>query len=88
MIGVVVLLAAILRSRPVAPARALEAEQSLREALAEAWGHSGYLLLTAGFFVCGFHVQFIVTHLPNFILECGLPLRPAAGRLRLSALPT
>ena len=73
MIGIVVLLAAILRSRPVAPARALEAEQSLREALAEAWGHSGYLLLTAGFFVCGFHVQFIVTHLPNFILECGLP---------------
>ena len=73
MIGIVVLLAAILRSRPVTPARALEAEQSLREALTEAWGHSGYLLLTAGFFVCGFHVQFIVTHLPNFIIDCGLP---------------
>ena len=55
------------------PARGMEAEQSLHEALAEARGHSGYLLLTAGFFVCGFHVQFIVTHLPKFITESGLP---------------
>ncbi len=73
LIGLVVLLAAVLRSRPVTPVRAMEADQSLREALAEAGGHSGYLLLTAGFFVCGFHVQFIVTHLPNFIAQSGLP---------------
>ncbi len=73
LISIVALLAAVLRSRPVSRARALEAEQSLGEALSEAWGHSGFLLLTAGFFVCGFHVQFIVTHLPNFIAECGLP---------------
>ena len=73
LIGLVVLLAAVLRTRPVSRSRALEAEQSLREALIEARGHSGYLLLTAGFFVCGFHVQFIVTHLPNFISQSGLP---------------
>ena len=73
LVGLVVLLAAVLRSRPVIQSRALEAEQSLREALTEARGHSGYLLLTAGFFVCGFHVQFIVTHLPNFISQSGLP---------------
>lgn len=73
LIGLVVLLAAVLRTRPVSRWRALEAEQSLREALTEARGHSGYLLLTAGFFVCGFHVQFIVTHLPNFISQSGLP---------------
>ncbi len=73
LIGLVVLLALVLRSRPATPMRAMEVDQSLREALTEAWGHSGYLLLTAGFFVCGFHVQFIVTHLPNFIAECGLP---------------
>ena len=73
LIGLVVLLAMVLRSRPVSRSRALEAEQSLREALIEARGHSGYLLLTAGFFVCGFHVQFIVTHLPNFISQSGLP---------------
>ena len=73
LVGLVVLLAAVLRSRPVIRSRALEAEQSLQEALTEARGHSGYLLLTAGFFVCGFHVQFIVTHLPNFISQSGLP---------------
>lgn len=73
LIGFVVLLAAVLRSRPVTRSRALEAEQSLREALTEAGSHSGYLLLTAGFFVCGFNVQFIVTHLPRFIEESGLP---------------
>ena len=73
LIVVVVLLAAILRSRPVTPARALEADQSLSEALTEAGRHSGYLLLTVGFFVCGFHVQFIVTHLPTFIEVSGLP---------------
>ena len=77
MIGIVVLLAGVLRTRPVARSRALEAEQSLREALTEAGGHSGYLLLTAGFFVCGFHVQFIVTHLPNFIAGSGLPATTA-----------
>ncbi len=73
LIGIVVLLAAVLRSRPITRSRVLEAEQSLREAMTEAWGHSGYLLLTAGFFVCGFHVMFIVTHLPRFITESGLP---------------
>ena len=31
--------------------------------------HSGYLLLTAGFFVCGFHVAFIATHLPAFLAD-------------------
>ena len=84
LVGIVVLLAAILRTRPVPPSRAVEADQSLREALTEAWGHSGYLLLTAGFFVCGFHVQFIVTHLPNFIAECGLPA--ATGGWAISAI--
>ena len=73
LVSIVVLLAAVLRSRPVSRARLAEVEQSLGEALREAWGHSGYLMLTVGFFVCGFHVQFVVTHLPNFILECGLP---------------
>jgi MFS family permease len=35
-----------------------------REALVSAFGHGSYLLLVAGFFVCGFHVAFITTHLP------------------------
>ncbi|NIR28144.1 MAG: MFS transporter [Gammaproteobacteria bacterium] len=46
--------------------------QSLGEALAEARRHRGYLLLTAGFFVCGFHVAFVATHLPAYIASSGL----------------
>ena len=47
--------------------------QTFREALAEAFGHQGFLLLTAGFFVCGFHVAFIMVHLPAFTIDQGLP---------------
>ncbi|NIO40875.1 MAG: MFS transporter [Burkholderiales bacterium] len=47
--------------------------QSLGDALREAAGHNGYWLLNAGFFVCGFHVAFIATHLPAYLtsLEFG-----------------
>ena len=38
-----------------------------REAVRRAFGHGSYLLLVAGFFVCGFHVAFITTHLPAYI---------------------
>ena len=41
--------------------------QSLGEALGEAFRHPGYLLLTAGYFVCGFQTLFIVTHLPPML---------------------
>lgn len=37
---------------------------SARKALRGAFGHGSYLLLVAGFFVCGFHIAFITTHLP------------------------
>ncbi len=47
--------------------------QTLREALAEAFRHPSYWLLTAGFFVCGFHVAFIMVHLPAFAVDQGLP---------------
>jgi predicted MFS family arabinose efflux permease len=48
-------------------------DQTLREALAEAMRHPSYWLLTAGFFVCGFHVAFIMVHLPAFAMDQGLP---------------
>jgi len=48
------------------------APQSWTQALGEARKHRGYLLLVAGFFVCGFHVTFIGTHLPGFVAWCGL----------------
>jgi predicted MFS family arabinose efflux permease len=47
--------------------------QTFRQALGEAFRHPSYWLLTAGFFVCGFHVSFIVVHLPAFAADQGLP---------------
>lgn len=47
--------------------------QTMLEALGEAFRHPSYWLLTAGFFVCGFHVAFIMVHLPAFAQDQGLP---------------
>lgn len=48
-------------------------QQTVREALAEAMRHPSYWYLIAGFFVCGFHVAFIMVHLPAFAIDQGLP---------------
>ena len=63
-------LAAVLTGKTAAGVERLPM-QSLRQAIAEASRHGGYWYLTAGFFVCGFHVAFIATHLPAFILDRG-----------------
>ena len=55
------------------PGADLGPKQTMREALAEAARHPSYWLLTAGFFVCGFHVAFIMVHLPAFAADQGLP---------------
>ncbi|MEE8500345.1 MAG: MFS transporter, partial [Kiloniellales bacterium] len=64
--GLVVPLAAALTGRPEAVS-AGAAVGGIRAAIHEAGRHRGYQLLTAGFFVCGFHVSFIATHLPAYI---------------------
>ena len=43
-----------------------------REAIRTALQTPSYLLLGAGFFVCGFHVAFITTHLPPYLVDKGL----------------
>lgn len=43
--------------------------QSVGDATLEAMRHRGYLLLTTGFFVCGFHVTFIGTHFPAYLSD-------------------
>ena len=48
-------------------------DQTWREALTEAVAHPGFFLLSLGFFVCGFHVAFIVVHLPAFTTDLGMP---------------
>jgi len=64
----------------------LEVEQSAREALREAAGHRGYWLLNAGFFVCGFHIAFIATHLPAYLDDKGLGIEIGAQVLALVGL--
>jgi predicted MFS family arabinose efflux permease len=46
--------------------------QTLGQAFKEAFTHPSYLLLTTGFFVCGFHVAFYGVHLPRFVADHGL----------------
>jgi MFS family permease len=46
---------------------------SISAALAEARVHTGYMYLTAGFFVCGFQIFFIIAHFPNFLLNLDMP---------------
>lgn len=57
-----------------------------RAALAEALAHRGFWLLSFGFFVCGFHVVFIITHLPAFLVDRGLPLALGTTVLALIGL--
>jgi predicted MFS family arabinose efflux permease len=60
------------------------ADMTIGAALREAGGHRGYILLTAGFFVCGFHIAFITVHFPAYIT--GLGLDPAVGGYALALI--
>ncbi len=62
------------------------AAQSLGEAVREACRHRGFRLLTAGFFVCGFHLAFVTVHLPAYLGDRGLPSWLAAAALTLVGL--
>jgi predicted MFS family arabinose efflux permease len=61
-------------------------QQSAGEAIREALSHRGYVLLTIGFFVCGFQVVFIGVHLPAYLSDHGLPPRVAVTALALVGL--
>jgi MFS family permease len=56
-------------------------ELTLKQALKQAFNHKGYWLIHAGFFVCGFHVMFIATHLPSYLADKQLPASSAAMAL-------
>ena len=60
--------------------------QSVRAALHEAFGHKGFRLLTAGYFVCGFQVVFIGVHLPAYLKDHGLQAGVASTALALIGL--
>ncbi|MDH3761481.1 MAG: MFS transporter [Gammaproteobacteria bacterium] len=62
---------------------AAEFEQTARQALHEAFASRGYLLLTAGFFVCGFQVAFITAHFPAYISDLGIAAKWAVVAISL-----
>jgi predicted MFS family arabinose efflux permease len=58
-------------------------KQTAGEALREAFGHKSYLLLTSGFFVCGFQVAFITAHFPAYLGDIGIDARYAVIAMAL-----
>ncbi|MEM7301606.1 MAG: MFS transporter [Pseudomonadota bacterium] len=56
---------------------------TIREALAEAFSTRGYVLLTIGFFVCGFHVAFLAVHFPAYVNDLGIDTKWAVVAIAL-----
>jgi MFS family permease len=93
VLGLIVLLALpaafVLRggvAAPLAPGSTPPVVLPAREALKKAWALPSYRLLAAGFFVCGFHVAFLATHLPGVVASCGLSTQVAAWSLAVLGL--
>ena len=61
-------------------------EQTIAEALKEAFSHKGFVLLTFGFFVCGFNITLVSAHIPGYIQERGFELWTAFAILSLIGL--
>ncbi|WP_422416227.1 MFS transporter [Pseudomonas sp. GZD-222] len=70
LVAFIVPLVGLLKDQPL-PSHGTE--QSLGQALREACSHSGFWLLSLGFFVCGFQVVFIGVHLPAYLVDQHLP---------------
>jgi predicted MFS family arabinose efflux permease len=83
--AVVMPLAWTLAGKPAAGAGMIDT-QSLLGAFKEAFTHPSYLLLNAGFFVCGFHVAFYGVHLPAFVADKGLDSSVAVIALTMVGL--
>ena len=60
--------------------------QSFKEALIEAFKTKSYILLVSGFFVCGFHITLVGTHVPKYVIDRGLEDWTAAAILSLIGL--
>jgi len=61
-------------------------EQTIPEALKEAFNHKGFILLTFGFFVCGFNITLVSAHIPGYIQERGFEAWTAFAILSLIGL--
>ena len=63
-----------------------EKEQTFLESMKEAFSHKGYLLLLSGFFVCGFQITLVGTHIPGYMQDRGMDGWPATIILALIGL--
>jgi MFS family permease len=61
-------------------------EQTIGQALREAFGYRSFQLLMAGYFVCGFQVVFIGVHMPSYLKDHGLSPQVASTALALIGL--
>jgi MFS family permease len=86
IVALVPVLAVAMASTPGAAGPAGEVDLGLGRTLALAFGHRSYLLLTAGFFVCGFHVAFITVHLPPYLTDHGIAPQLAAWSIAIIGL--
>lgn len=59
-------------------------KQSIPEALREAFGHGGYMLLCSGYFVCGFQLMFISVHFPAYLID--QRMTPQTGMMALALI--
>jgi predicted MFS family arabinose efflux permease len=69
-----------------APSKVPDPEGGLKRAVSDAMRNPSYLLLHLGFFTCGFHIAFLVTHLPTEVGLCGLSPTVASWSLALIGL--
>lgn len=72
-------------SQPATPAAVVN-DIGLKRQVREAFRNPSYLYLHAGFFTCGFHIAFLVTHLPGEVALCSLSPQVAANSLALIGL--
>ena len=65
---------------------ASEQKQTAIESMKEAFSNKSYIYLTLGFFVCGWHIALVATHIPTYVNDRGLPDWCAATILALIGL--
>jgi MFS family permease len=71
---------------PASAAGSAPAPVTMRQQLSIAFGDRSYWCLHAGFFTCGFHISFLVTHLPGEVNLCALPASVAATSIAIIGL--
>ncbi|MDA8984608.1 MFS transporter [Candidatus Pelagibacter sp.] len=84
VIGLVI--AFFVRSPSLSESIEKPSDQNTMSALKEAFKTKSYVLLTAGFFVCGFHITLVGTHVPTYVIDRGLETWTAVAILSLIGL--